>query len=82
VGCGIQLRALGMVATNWSIVPDPGDYDNGGFGGMNIGKGNRSTHRKPAPAPPCPPQIPLNQTRHRNRATAELNNQWSVTESA
>jgi hypothetical protein len=28
-------------------------------GGMKIGRGNRSTRRKPAPAPLCPPQIPL-----------------------
>jgi hypothetical protein len=30
---------------------------------MKIGRGNRSTRRKPAPAPLCPPQIPLYQTR-------------------
>jgi hypothetical protein len=28
------------------------------IGGMKIGRGNRSTGRKPAPAPLCPPQIP------------------------
>jgi hypothetical protein len=27
------------------------------FGGMRIGGGNRSTRKKPAPMPPCPPQI-------------------------
>jgi hypothetical protein len=27
-------------------------------GGMRIGRGNRSTLRKPAPVPLCPPQIP------------------------
>jgi hypothetical protein len=37
---------------------------------MKIGKGNRSTRRKPAPAPLCPPQIPLDQTRDRTRAAA------------
>jgi hypothetical protein len=37
---------------------------------MKIGKGNRSARRKPAPAPLCPPQIPLDQTRDRTRATA------------
>jgi hypothetical protein len=42
-------------ATEWPIVPVPGDYDDG----MKIGRGNRSTRRKPAPAPLCPPQIPL-----------------------
>jgi hypothetical protein len=37
----------------WIIIDFPsylasGDYDDGEFGGMKIGKGNRSTHRKPA----------------------------------
>jgi hypothetical protein len=35
---------------------DEGDC--GAIGGMKIGRGNRSTRRKPAPAPLCPPQIP------------------------
>jgi hypothetical protein len=35
-----------------------GDGDSGGIGGMKIGRGNRSTRRKPSPAPLCPPQIP------------------------
>jgi hypothetical protein len=35
-----------------------------------IGRGNQSTWRKPAPAPLCPPQIPLDQTRARTRAAA------------
>jgi hypothetical protein len=30
----------------------------GAIGGMKIGRGNRSTLRKPAPAPLCPPQNP------------------------
>jgi hypothetical protein len=34
-----------------------GDGDCGEIGGMNIGRGNLSTRRKPAPAPLCPPQI-------------------------
>jgi hypothetical protein len=29
---------------------------------MKIGRGNRSTRRKPAPAPLSPPQIPLART--------------------
>jgi hypothetical protein len=32
---------------------------------VEIGRGNRSTCRKPAPAPLCPPQIPHDQTRAR-----------------
>jgi hypothetical protein len=34
-----------------------------------IGRGNRSTRRKPAPAPLCPTHIPLDQIRARTRAT-------------
>jgi hypothetical protein len=56
VGGGVQLGPLVTAAT---IVPAPGDYDDGEFGGMKIGKGNRSTRRKPNPAPLCPPQIQL-----------------------
>jgi hypothetical protein len=55
-------------ATEWPIVPAPDDYDNRELGGMKIGRGSRSTRRKPAPAPLCPPQIPLDQTRARTRA--------------
>jgi hypothetical protein len=65
-----KLGPLGTSATEWSIVPAPGDYDDGEFGGMKIGKGNRSTRREPAPAPLYPPQIPLDRTRARTRAAA------------
>jgi hypothetical protein len=58
VGGGVQLGPLGTVATNKAIVPTPGDYDDGEIGGMMIGRGNRSTQRKPAPVPLCPPQTP------------------------
>jgi hypothetical protein len=34
------------------------DDPRGVVGGMRIGKGNRSTRRKPTPMPLCPPQIP------------------------
>jgi hypothetical protein len=44
--------------------------DCGAIGGMKIGRGNRSTRRKPAPSTFCPPQIPLDQTRARTRAAA------------
>jgi hypothetical protein len=44
--------------------------DRGAIGGMKIGRGNRSTRRKPAPAPLCPPQIPHDQTRARTRAAS------------
>jgi hypothetical protein len=51
---GVQLGPLGTAATNRPIVPTPGDYD-GELGGM-IGRGNRSTRRKPAPMLLCSPQ--------------------------
>jgi hypothetical protein len=47
----------------WPIIPAPGDCEDVEFGGMKIGKGHRSTRRKPVPGPLCPPQIPLDQTR-------------------
>jgi hypothetical protein len=56
-GGGVQLGPLGTAATNRPIVPAPGDYDDGEIGGM-IGRGNRSTRRKPAPMPLCPPKTP------------------------
>jgi hypothetical protein len=56
VGGGVQLGPLGTSATNWPTVPAPGDYEDGEFGGMMIGTGNRSTRRKLAPVPLCPPQ--------------------------
>jgi hypothetical protein len=46
----------------------PGDYDDGEIGGM-IGRGNRSTRRKPAPVPLCPPQT-AHAASTRTRATA------------
>jgi hypothetical protein len=49
-------------------VSAPGDYDNGEIGGM-IGRGNRSTRRKPAPVPLCSPQTPY-AARTRTRAAA------------
>jgi hypothetical protein len=68
VGGGVQLGPLGTAATNRPIVPVPGDYDDGEIGGM-IGRGNRSTRRKPGPVPLCPPQIP-HAARTRTRAAA------------
>jgi hypothetical protein len=68
VGGGVQLGPLGTAATNRPIVPAPGDYDDEEIGGM-IGGGNRSTRRKPAPVPLCPPQTP-HAARTRTRAAA------------
>jgi hypothetical protein len=52
------LGPLGTVATNRPVVPTTGDYDYGEIGGMMIGRGNRSTQRRPALLPLGPPQIP------------------------
>jgi hypothetical protein len=68
VGGGVQLGPLGTAATHRPIVPASGDYDDGEIGGM-IGKGNRSTLRKPAPVPLCPPQTP-HAARMRTRTAA------------
>jgi hypothetical protein len=59
---------LGTAANNRPIVPAPGDYDDGEIGGM-IGRVNRSSRRKPAPVPLCPPQTP-HAARTRTRAAA------------
>jgi hypothetical protein len=40
------------------------------FGGMRIGKESRSTRRKPAPVPLCPPKIPRDFTSDRTRTAA------------
>jgi hypothetical protein len=64
-----QLGPVGTAATNMPIVPAPGDYDDGEIGGIMIGSGNRSTRRKPAPVPLCPPQNP-HAVRTRTRAAA------------
>jgi hypothetical protein len=42
-GGGVQLSPLGMSAAVWPIVFVPGDYDDGEFDGMKIGRGNRCT---------------------------------------
>jgi hypothetical protein len=55
VGGGVQLCPLGTASTNTLIVPAPGDYDDREIGGV-IGRRNRSTRRKPAPEPLCPPK--------------------------
>jgi hypothetical protein len=68
VGGEIQLGPLGTATTIRPIVTAPGDYDDTEIGGM-IGRGNRSTRRKPAPVPLCPPQI-SHAARIRTRAAA------------
>jgi hypothetical protein len=68
VGGGVQEGPLGTAATNRPIVPAPVVYDDGEICGM-IGRGIRSTRRKPAPAPLCTPQTP-HASRTRTRAAA------------
>jgi hypothetical protein len=46
------------------------DDESGAVGRMEIGWGNRSTRRKPAPLPLCPPQIPHDLIWAWNRAAA------------
>jgi hypothetical protein len=68
VGGGVQMSPLGTAATNRSIVPAPGDYDDGEIGEM-IGRGNRSTRRKPGPVAHFPLQTP-DTARTQTRAAA------------
>jgi hypothetical protein len=64
----VRLSPLGTSATISPIVDD-GD-ECGAVGGMRIGKENRSTRRKPAQMPLCPPQIPRDLTWDRTRVVA------------
>jgi hypothetical protein len=63
------LGPLGTEASNRPIVPAPGEYDDREIGGMIIGRGNRSTQRKPAPMLLSPPQT-THAARTRTRAAA------------
>jgi hypothetical protein len=62
-----KLGPLGTSATDWPIVLTPGDCEDEEFSGIKIGRRNRNTRRKPAPAPL---QIPHDKTRARTRAAA------------
>jgi hypothetical protein len=63
VGSGVRTGFTRHVGRFWPIVPAPGDCEGEEFGGMMIGRGNRSPRRKPDSAPLCPPQIRLDETR-------------------
>jgi hypothetical protein len=69
---GMRLSLLGTAATTGLLYQPQmiDDGDCGAIGGMKIGKGNRSTRRKPSPAPLCPPQIPHDLTQDRTLAAA------------
>jgi hypothetical protein len=60
--CWGGMIPFGTSATIWPIVPVPDEDD------VMSGRGNRSTKRKPAPVPLCPPQIPHALTRAQTRA--------------
>jgi hypothetical protein len=69
---GVRLSPLGTSATVVLLYQprmiDDDDY--GAAGGMRIVRGNRSTRRKPASVPLCPPQIPHDLTWGLTRAAA------------
>jgi hypothetical protein len=46
------------------------DDERGAVDGIQIGRGNRITRRKPAPVPLCPPRIPHDLTWAGTRAAA------------
>jgi hypothetical protein len=67
----VRLSPLGTSATGGLLYqPRMIDDDYGAVGGMRIGRGNRSTRRRPAPVPLSPPQIPHDLTWDRTRAAA------------
>jgi hypothetical protein len=76
----VRLSPLGTAATSGLLYQpqmiDEGDC--GTIGGMKIGRGNRSTRRKPAPAPLCPLQIPSDQTRAAAMGSQRLTS-WAMT---
>jgi hypothetical protein len=69
---GVRLSSLHTAAATLLSDQPPmiDEGDCGATGGMKIDNGNRSTRRKPAPAPLCPPQIPYDQIRARTHAAA------------
>jgi hypothetical protein len=60
---GLRLSPLGTAATAGLLYQPQmiDDCDYGAIGGIKIGRRNRSSRRKPTPAPFCPSQIPLKQ---------------------
>jgi hypothetical protein len=68
---GVRLSPLGTSATVGLLYqPWMTDDECGADGGMRTGRGNRSTRRKPAPVPLCPPKNPHDLTWDRTRAAA------------
>jgi hypothetical protein len=59
---------FGLLYQAW--MTDDDDDECGALGGMRIGRGDRSSRRKPAPVPLCPPQIQHDLTWARTRGAA------------
>jgi hypothetical protein len=69
---GVKLGSLGTTQL-FGLLYQPRmiyDDESGAVGGMRIRRGNRSTRRKTAPVPLCPPQIPHDLTWTWTRAAA------------
>jgi hypothetical protein len=69
---GVRLSPLCTAATTGLLyqlrMTDDGDC--GAISGMKIGRGKRSTRRKPTPVSFCTSKVPHDQTRARTRAAA------------
>jgi hypothetical protein len=78
---GGRLSPLGT-STTIGLLYQPRMIDDecGAVGGMRIGRGNRSTRRKPAILPLCPPQIPHDLTWARKQASSKLEEYRGVQE--
>jgi hypothetical protein len=70
----VRLSSLDTQATSGPIVPAPDDDDDDdeyrAASGMIVSGENRSTRRKPASVPLCPPQISHNLSRDGTQAAA------------
>jgi hypothetical protein len=64
----VELDPLGTSASEWPIVPALSDYDDGEFGGIKIGRRNRSTQKKTYPSATLSTTNPTCQTQVRIRA--------------
>jgi hypothetical protein len=50
MGAEVQTGSTRRISHFWPIVPAPVDCEDGELGGIKIGRGNRSTQRKPPAA--------------------------------
>jgi hypothetical protein len=69
-GGGVELSPLGTPASEWPIVLARGDFDDGEFGGMKIGRGNRKYSEKTCPSATLSTTNHTCQTRARIQAAA------------